>query len=862
MTDATSLEQILGVVSAASGGDASARVRIAGDAVPGQLSARLGAALNVLLDELASRENAAKQMAGRLRLLADAAREFAAASQDYPRLLELVARRLSELAGDLCSIRTLSGDGKSFELDGAVHHPVPELAEGARGLLGLPQRVGEGMMGRVAATGQSFHLPQVDPMAYAATTLPQFRPFVEALAVTSCIAVPLKSGGKVIGVATLLRSDAARPFTDDDLRLLEAIAEHASLAIANSRSQAAERAAQANYRLMFENSPEIMFVFDPKSLRVLEVNDAAIRQYGYPRQKFLEMSLEQLWPPEDIERNRQAVAQNLPATGILAVRHRKQNGALFDAEVRAHAIPFDGREGRLVLLTDVTERLHAETARRAAEARFARLSDSGIIGIVIGTLDGQIVEINEALANLIGYSRADILAGRVPWVELTPAEWRHVDDRARAELRQAGVAALREKEYIRKDGTRVPVLVGTAMLQEGGPLGVIQFVLDLRGSGRLEAAIAQLGEARASEATFRSFVEAAPDAVLIVNTRGKIVLVNSQVERLFGYSRDELLGEPIEVLVPVRFREQHQSHRSTYFSEPRARAMGANLELYGLRKNGSEFPVEISLAPIETPAGPLFASAVRDITQRKGFEDALARAKGLAESASRELEAFSYSVAHDLRAPLRGMNGFAQVLLDQYEDKIDAEGQDFLREIVLNARKMGALIDALLSLARLTRGNLRREPVDLSGIVREIGARLTAAEPARSMELEIEPALSANADPVLVRALLDNLLANAWKFSARAKAGRIEFGAVPRDGELTFHLRDNGAGFDMAFASKLFAPFQRLHTGDEFPGTGIGLATVQRIVHRHGGNVWAEAKVGQGATFFFTLPPESSGGSS
>jgi PAS domain S-box-containing protein len=346
---------------------------------------------------------------------------------------------------------------------------------------------------------------------------------------------------------------------------------------------------------------------------------------------------------------------------------------------------------------------------------------------------------------------------------------------------------------------------------------------------------------------------------LIVNPQGNIVLVNSQAERLFGYLRDELLGQPIEALVPLRFRARHQDHRSTYFKEPHVRAMGANLELYGLRKSGTEFPVEVSLAPIETPAGPLFASAVRDITERKRADDALARAKDLAESSSRELEAFSYSVAHDLRAPLRAMNGFAQVLVDQYQAKLDDSGRDFLQEIVVNARKMGALIDALLSLARLTRKDLRREPVDLSEIVREICARLTTAESGRSVALEIEPGLCANADPVLLRALLDNLLANAWKFSAHAKSGRIAFGGVRQDGELTFFLRDNGAGFDMAFAGKLFAPFQRLHSPDEFPGTGIGLATVQRIVHRHGGKVWAEGKVGEGATFFFTLPSKTSG---
>jgi light-regulated signal transduction histidine kinase (bacteriophytochrome) len=205
------------------------------------------------------------------------------------------------------------------------------------------------------------------------------------------------------------------------------------------------------------------------------------------------------------------------------------------------------------------------------------------------------------------------------------------------------------------------------------------------------------------------------------------------------------------------------------------------------------------------------------------------------------------------------MNGFAQVLLDTYADKLDAEGKDWLHEIVLNAKKMGELIDALLSLARVTRSDLTRERVDLSALAREAVQRLVASEPHRTVSVHVEADLHAEVDPRLARALLTNLLGNAWKFTSKAAAPRIELGAIEKDGALAFFVRDNGAGFDMAYASKLFAPFQRLHTVVEFPGTGIGLATVQRIVHRHGGRVWAEGSVDAGATFYFTLPSRGSG---
>lgn len=240
-----------------------------------------------------------------------------------------------------------------------------------------------------------------------------------------------------------------------------------------------------------------------------------------------------------------------------------------------------------------------------------------------------------------------------------------------------------------------------------------------------------------------------------------------------------------------------------------------------------------------------------------------ARAKRAHEEAglaNRELEAFSYSVAHDLRAPLRGMNGFAQVLLDDYGEKLDADGQDALQEILLNARRMGALIDALLSLARVTRSAVRPESVDLSEVVRSIAAELSTAEPERTVELVVQHDLRADLDPALARTLVENVLGNAWKFTSKVPAPRIEFGVTEKDDLRAFYVRDNGAGFDMAYASKLFAPFQRLHTVAEFPGTGIGLATVQRIVNRHGGRLWAEGTVDGGATFYFAFPRRASGG--
>jgi PAS domain S-box-containing protein len=379
----------------------------------------------------------------------------------------------------------------------------------------------------------------------------------------------------------------------------------------------------------------------------------------------------------------------------------------------------------------------------------------------------------------------------------------------------------------------------------------------------------------ASETRADAILKTALDAIISMDCAGRIIEFNRAAETTFGHSRADVLGQSLaDVLIPPALRDAHKAGLERYLTTGEGPFVGKRVELSALRRDGTEIPVELSVARVGSATPPTFTAFVRDISERKRAETAIkdlhderaATAKSNNESALKiandELEAFSYSVAHDLRAPLRGMNGFAQVLIDTYADKLDADGQDWLQEILLNARKMGALIDALLSLARVTRSELKRERVDLSAIVRAAAAQLGAADAHRSVELVVEDDVFADVDPQLARALVQNLLGNAWKFTANVSAARIEFGIAENKGLRAFFVRDNGAGFDMAFVGKLFGPFQRLHSEIEFSGTGIGLANVQRIVHRHGGRIWAEGIVNDGATFYFTLPAISIEGTS
>jgi PAS domain S-box-containing protein len=245
--------------------------------------------------------------------------------------------------------------------------------------------------------------------------------------------------------------------------------------------------------------------------------------------------------------------------------------------------------------------------------------------------------------------------------------------------------------------------------------------------------------------------------------------------------------------------------------------------------------------------------AIEDITEKKKLERGVVKARDAAEAANKELEAFSYSVSHDLRAPLRSIDGFSQALLEDYQDKLDDTAKSYLDRVRKATQHMGCLIDDMLKLSRVTRSEFHPESVDMSTMVREISEKLQQNNPIRTVDVIIREGVFVNGDPTLLKIALENLVNNAWKFTSREARPQFEFGTTVKEGKTACFIRDNGAGFDMAYVDKLFGAFQRLHTSLEFPGTGIGLATVRRVINRHGGQVWAEAEVGKGATFYFTL---------
>ncbi len=396
----------------------------------------------------------------------------------------------------------------------------------------------------------------------------------------------------------------------------------------------------------------------------------------------------------------------------------------------------------------------------------------------------------------------------------------------------------------------------TAFALLGMVLGGGAWGLSLQGMRRRQAEDA----IRASEERFRALLESAPDGMVVSDNHGRIVLVNAQTELLFGYSRSELLGMQVEMLMPERFRGAHAGHRASFLQAARAREMGAGRKLLGLRRNGSEFPVSISLNTILTTDGSMVVSDIRDVSVQQAYEarvhalnDELNAQNAALATLNHELEAFSYSVSHDLRAPLRSLDGFSQILLEDHAGQLNEEGRDYLNRIRAATQRMGQLIDDMLTLSRVSRAELHRDDVDMSALAQELLDGLRRSDPDRHVRTDVAPGMVARGDPRLLRIALDNLLGNAWKFTARTPDARIEFGQEPNDGGVAYFVRDNGAGFDMKYAEKLFRAFQRLHAVSDFPGTGIGLAIVQRVVHKHGGRVWAASTERHGATFHFTL---------
>jgi len=374
------------------------------------------------------------------------------------------------------------------------------------------------------------------------------------------------------------------------------------------------------------------------------------------------------------------------------------------------------------------------------------------------------------------------------------------------------------------------------------------------GSLEDKAASSPAGQAiRGLQGAFHQLFDAAPDAVVVCDREGRIVLANDMVERMLGYPRDELVGQAVEVLVPKRYRFRHHDHRRAYDENPSARFMGEGRELYAVRKDGTELPVEISLTPMEIEGQLLISSAIRDITERKQAQRELERHSAELTRSNAELEQFAYVASHDLQEPLRMVASYSQLLARRYRDKLDSDAEEFIEFIVDGANRMQALINDLLAFSRVGTRGKPFEPTDVADVVARAVSNVQVAIEEAGAQVDVGPMPAVVGDSSQLVQLFQNLISNAIKFRG-ADTPRITITAEPAGEAVTFSLTDNGIGIDPQYADRIFLLFQRLHTKREYAGTGIGLAICKKIVERHGGRIWVEGRPGEGTTFHFTLP--------
>lgn len=592
-------------------------------------------------------------------------------------------------------------------------------------------------------------------------------------------------------------------------------------------------------------------------------NTAAERLYGLGSDEFLGQPVTILgldMPAQEVAGILDRIARGEYVDCFSTVR-RRRDGTLVDVSLSGS--PIRDAVGMIVGVSLITRDITTWKQAQEITTQQAALLDLSSDAIFVHDFASNTIHYwNRGAEALYGFSSADAV-GRVSHELLQtvpPISFAAVKDIIARTGRWEGEVA-----HTRADGTQVIVMSRWALqCGDGRPDAILEIATDISDRKRAEDA------RRETEDRLARIVETNADGILIMGLDRRFTFANAAVETMMGLPRTEIIGRTSTELgweVMSVDGQRHEESGERARRGPDSRVSGVEILLK--HRDGRRLIVLSNSAPLLAADGVTMGAviSVTDITERKKMEEDLRclsvdleervieRTIQL-ESANRELESFAYSVSHDLRAPLRSLDGFSRILLERYGDAVDERGTRYLMHIRDAAQEMGKLIDALLRLSRVTRADMRQEIVDLSLLARDIVMHLSATTPKRVIDIAIEDGIRVPGDPELLRALLENLLGNAWRYTAKATHASIAFGVMHTDKPPIYFVRDNGAGFDMTYVHKLFVPFQRLHAASEFEGIGIGLATVQRVVHRHGGRVWAEGAVNEGATIYFTLQPE------
>jgi PAS domain S-box-containing protein len=602
--------------------------------------------------------------------------------------------------------------------------------------------------------------------------------------------------------------------------------------------------AEARLRQIISNVNDIIYTHDLEG-NFTSVSPSATRLYKYSAAEILGMNIADVVDPAYLPialRELDLHKRNIDYKSVFELLTRDRDGREIWVEVSTKLVKHNGMEAEILgIARDITDRKRSEDILEKQRAAI----DAAMDGMALLDEREKYIYLNQAHADVYGYRNPGELLGKT---------WRvlYTDDSIERFQREIMPQLYRDGHWRgeaigkKKDGSLFPQEISLSVVSNGGIVCICRDITDCK------KAVSELKE---SEQWLRTVFEGSRDAVFISDDQARFVDVNEAASVLTGYSRSELKN----MSIPDLHDEEDLGAYRDYFE----RIMNGEAVLSAeklRRKDGSKVDVEFSNSMITIGGASYMHTTARDVSDRVRMEedmlrhsDTLARYAHHLEALNQELEAFGYTVSHDLQAPLRHILGFSQALMEDYAEKLGNKGREYLERVVVSTNKMGQLINDLLRLSRSSRGDFHLEEVNLSGMAHSIADNLIGSEGGRKVSFTITDGLFAAADKRFIRIVLQNLIDNAWKFTGRKREARIEFGREERDGCSCFFVRDNGVGFDPRKANLLFVPFQRLHSAEEFPGTGIGLATVQRIIHRHGGRVWAEAKPGKGAAFYFTL---------
>jgi PAS domain S-box-containing protein len=683
-----------------------------------------------------------------------------------------------------------------------------------------------------------------------------------------------RKDGRKINVR--VSASTIRDYRDEVKGVLGLIADitDAKLDEAAQKALAEERDSLLNrLQLQFKNIP-VGFLLTDANLNILDWNPQAEKIFGYSREEVIGKSeFGTIIPEDQAQAVKYVVKRSIMhnQTIVSTNENMTKEGRRIMVEWRNN--PLWDESGKLIALmdmaVDVTEKMEAEKKLRESEEKLRALFDSSLIGIIFADINGLIYTANDVYLDIIGYSRDDLEAGKILWNEITPPEYLKVDELAIAEAKAKGVCAPYEKQYIRKNGEIVWVLIGFVLVGEKKEQS-IAFVLDITERKKFEQALKE-SEIRYGE-LFKNMINGMAYSKMIYDEDGNAIdyinlKVNEAFEQLTGLK--DIEGKRITEVIP-NIREDNPDLFEVYGRVANT-GKPESFETYvpGL---GIYYSIHVY-----SPEKGYFTVIFEDISDRKkaeaeinalneGLEQRVRDRTSELQLANQELEAFTYSVSHDLRAPIRAIDGFSQIVIDEHGEEIGPDITRYLQIIRKNTRNMGQLVDDLLAFSRLGKQPVQRGQVDLNVLVKSVVADTKQLNPNRNIDFKVKKMKPCSADESLLRQVFVNLISNAVKFTRQKDPAVIEIGEVlakPRlqDGSygnevLCYHVKDNGVGFDMRFYDKLFGVFQRLHNIEDYEGTGVGLAIIKRVVEKHGGIVWAESVLNSGTTFFFTLGKE------